>query len=528
AIAAAFGADKISRNVNAEEACVMGAVFKGATLSSQFRVRDMRLRDAMSHAVRASYEIESKSLLGGSKQETVYLYPEFGAVGARRVIRDFRSTDASIDFEAKTSGDNGDSWHALATAKVGGVAGAAKKLKSKSVISDKPEVRVVVQTNELGSFEVVKAEAAFNVTNPGYAQYLEDLAAWEKESASFGAADAETEASEEAESQEDDVAKQEKGKGKGKGKGKAKSSLRARPVALPETITEIVQLDLKVEYHGLVKMTDDAMQRSRDLLKRMDMDDQARIARHGAVNQLESLIYHLRDAVEDDEVVAVTSDEQRQEIVQAVGDAAEWLEDNMEGSALDQIKARISALKELEKPIAYRRAQIEKRLEHISSLRSIVQQAEGLISIYRKEHANVELGPVADVLQELEDILDTTTSWIDTMAAEQEVLAPHDDPVLTTDDMDKKAMAIERILAKLMEQKIKITGSESTSSKDKAKSKAANQNGDDDREEENDNNDNGEDGESPEHVDDGDDDGDSHDDQPETTEAQGGKGHDEL
>ncbi|KAJ2882479.1 lumenal Hsp70 protein [Coemansia asiatica] len=523
AIAAAFGAGKISRNVNAEEACVMGAVFKGATLSSQFRVRDMRLRDAMSHAVRGSYETEPRLLLGGTKQETVYLYPEFGAVGARRVIRDLRNSDVSINFEAKVSGENGDSWHALATAKVSGVAGSTKKLKSKSIVSDKPEVRVAVQTNELGFFEVVKAEAAFNVTNPGYAQYLEDLTAWEKESASFAAADADTDVND---ADTDVNTEQPKGdneslledtsadKEKSKSKKKAKSSLRARPVALPEIITEIVQLDLDVKYLGLVKMSDDAMQKSRDLLKRMDMDDKARVAHHNAVNQLESLIYHLRDAVEDDDVVAVTSDEQRQEIAQAASDAAEWLEDNMEGSALEQIKVRISALKELEKPIVYRKTQMEKRLEHISSLRSIVKQAEGLIAIYRKERAEAEFEPVADILQELEDILDTTTSWIDTMAAEQEVLAPHADPVLTTNDMDEKAMAIERILAKLMEKKAKLTKSESTTSKD------ANQKSDNGKEDENNNNDDDEDDESPEYADE--------DQSQSTVVMHEDKGHDEL
>ncbi|KAJ2631239.1 lumenal Hsp70 protein, partial [Coemansia sp. RSA 1694] len=179
-LAEAYGAAKLSRNVNAEEACVMGAVFKGATLSSHFRVKDMRLRDAMSHAVRATYAVEAKSLLGASKQETVVLFPEFGAVGARRVIRDLRSTDLTIDFTARPSSSGaGSAWTALASAKVSGVSGARDKLKSKHPVSERPEVRVTVQTNELGVFEVVKAEAAFNVTNPGHTAYLEDLAAWE-------------------------------------------------------------------------------------------------------------------------------------------------------------------------------------------------------------------------------------------------------------------------------------------------------------------------------------------------------------
>ncbi|KAJ1721776.1 lumenal Hsp70 protein [Coemansia erecta] len=464
AISNAFGTEKISRNVNAEEACVMGAVFKGATLSSHFRVRDMRLRDAMSHAVRGTYTTESKSLLGSAKQETVYLYPEFGAVGARRVIRDFRGSDVTFNFEAKTSGESGDSWHPLAIAKVSGVSGASGKLKSKSVVSDKPEVKVVVQTNELGFFEVVKADAAFNVTNPAYTQYLEDLAAWEKESADFAAGT--TGAVSESESEPQSAADGDDSKTKAK--SKAKSSLRSRPTTQPETVTEIVHLDLEVDYLGLIKMSDEAMKKSRGLLKRMDMDDDARNAHHGAINQLETLIYHLRDTVEDDDVIGITTEEQRNALVEAVNEAADWLESHAESSAVHQIEEKVAALKDLEKPIVFRKLQASKRPEHIESLRSILSQAEGLISVFRKEHTDAELEPVADILQELEDVLDGTSSWIESMASKQESLESHADPVLTTDDMDTKAVAIERILAKLVAKKVKKAKPETQSETESA------------------------------------------------------------
>ncbi|KAJ2765560.1 lumenal Hsp70 protein, partial [Coemansia nantahalensis] len=282
----AFGGDKLARNVNSEEACVMGAVFKGATLSSHFRVRDMRLRDALPYAVRATYESES-----------LLLYPEFGPVGARRTIRDTRGADLAITFEFKVSGSDGDNWSPLATAKVAGVAEASAQLKSKSVVSDKPEVKVVVQTNELGAFEVLKAEALFNVTNPGHAAYLEDLAAWEAETeAASASAATETES------------------------GSAKPKVRARPTAQPETITEVVRLDVEVEYHGPARMSKDALEQSRGLLRRMDEDDAARTARHDVVNQLESLIYRLRDEIEEDSFAAEATADQRAALEKALGD----------------------------------------------------------------------------------------------------------------------------------------------------------------------------------------------------------------
>ncbi|KAJ1905269.1 lumenal Hsp70 protein [Coemansia sp. IMI 209127] len=447
----AFGADKLSRNVNAEEACVLGAVFKGATLSSHFKVRDMRLRDAMPYAVRGTYSTASTSLLGGTVQTTAYPYAEFGAIGARRVIRDFRTTDLAIEFEAKRSGgsiDDNSDWAKLATARIGGVGEAATKLTAKKVLSDKPEVKVAMQTNEMGTFEVLRAEALFNVTNPGYTQYVTDLAAWEKESASIE----EEEAASATSTVSDDDASSED---KAKTKTKTKATLRPKPMAQPEVITEVVKLSLDVKNHGLSKMSSDAMDRSRDLLKRMDDDDAARIAQHSASNQLESLVYQLRDMAEDDDVIEVTSESQRKALEDAVGTASEWLESNAESAALGEIEAQIALLKDLEEPISYRRTQRAKRAEHVRSLKAIIAQAEGLVSMYRKEYSAEELGPVYENLQELEDTLDGAVQWLESKMTQQESLQAHEEPVLTTADMDSKAVAIERSLTTLVAQQVK-------------------------------------------------------------------------
>ncbi|KAJ2609318.1 lumenal Hsp70 protein [Coemansia sp. RSA 1804] len=469
----AFGAEKLSRNVNAEEACVMGAVFKGATLSSQFKVRDMRLRDAMPFAVRGIYPTASRSLLGGTVQETVYPYPEFGAVGARRVIRDFRNTDLTIEFEAKSSGTN-DDWTKLATARVSDVGSAAKKLTARNVLSDKPEVKVAMLTNELGEFVVLKAEALFNVTNPGHTQYIEDLAAWEKESASIEAeeASAATETAAEAASDDDAVSDD-------KPKKKTKPTLRAKPIAQPEIIAEVVKLDLAVEDHGLVRMSTEAMKRSRSLLKRMDDDDAARIARHGASNQLESLVYRLRDMADDDDVIGVTSESQRKTLEEAVSAAARWLEDNAESAALSELESRIVVLKELEEPISYRITQHAKRAEHVDSLKATIAHAEGLVSMYRKEYTTEELGPVVKHLQELEDTLDSTVQWLDLTATQQEALLPHEAPVLTTADIDRRVVAIERNLATLVAQQVKrIVDSSNQSASDSGTTNSDSSSGD--------------------------------------------------
>ncbi|KAJ2410343.1 hypothetical protein GGF41_006493, partial [Coemansia sp. RSA 2531] len=110
---------------------------------------------------------------------------------------------------------------------------------------------------------------------------------------------------------------------------------------------------------------------------------------------------------------------------------------------------------DLRKPIVFRRTQMTKRPEHISALRAIIKQAESLVELYRVGYTPEELEPASELLQGLEDTLGNTTTWLDGMVAKQEALAMSDDPVLTTADIDDKAVGIEQSLAKLVAKKIK-------------------------------------------------------------------------
>lgn len=53
------GADKIGKNLNADEAAVMGAALYGAGISRQFRTKDIRLTGLNPHAIVSSYPADS-------------------------------------------------------------------------------------------------------------------------------------------------------------------------------------------------------------------------------------------------------------------------------------------------------------------------------------------------------------------------------------------------------------------------------------------------------------------------------------
>ena len=51
--------DKLAQNVNGDEAAVLGGAFRGASLSSFFRVKEIRLKDVLPFAAEITYPGDS-------------------------------------------------------------------------------------------------------------------------------------------------------------------------------------------------------------------------------------------------------------------------------------------------------------------------------------------------------------------------------------------------------------------------------------------------------------------------------------
>jgi molecular chaperone DnaK (HSP70) len=55
-----FFRDLLSQTINADEAVVLGGVFRGAGLSKQFRVKPIIIKDIASFPIDLSYELDVK------------------------------------------------------------------------------------------------------------------------------------------------------------------------------------------------------------------------------------------------------------------------------------------------------------------------------------------------------------------------------------------------------------------------------------------------------------------------------------
>lgn len=156
-----FSSQKIAKNVNGDEAAVLGAAFRGASLSNQFRLtKDISIKDIIAYPIQVAYQPE----IEGKEAPAVHtvLFKQFGALGTRKIMTFKRESD--FDFDISYGGDElGD----IAKVKITGLTAALEK-HAEDIKSTEhpPKVRITMEMSDSGIVSV--PEAALHVSKASF------------------------------------------------------------------------------------------------------------------------------------------------------------------------------------------------------------------------------------------------------------------------------------------------------------------------------------------------------------------------
>eukprot|EP00158_Paraphelidium_tribonemae_P007116 Partr_v1_DN28118_c2_g1_i1_m55332 putative Hypoxia up-regulated len=157
-VEAVVGADKIAKHVNADEACVLGAGFRGASSNPNFRVRKIDTKDVNSHTISMTYLTASdvaedgQVVLDANSKRTVQpIFPRFSPTNVKKKAAFKKSKDFIVDLvydakEAEADPQMGDLN--LMRLSVTGVTDGLEKFKEMSI--SEPKVKVLLELNESG------------------------------------------------------------------------------------------------------------------------------------------------------------------------------------------------------------------------------------------------------------------------------------------------------------------------------------------------------------------------------------------
>ena len=178
AVAEAVGADKIAKNVNADEAGVLGAALYGASSVPGFRTKDIRVVDVTPFAVDVAYEAEKGSTGacslparlvdphseryadelcasclryadGEPRIITTHLFPAHTKLPSRKTLTLRRTTDFSLDLSYPPSSLPAAPAGHLSTVRLTGITSACANLTSDQLVNATVQVPLELDANGL-------------------------------------------------------------------------------------------------------------------------------------------------------------------------------------------------------------------------------------------------------------------------------------------------------------------------------------------------------------------------------------------
>ncbi|CAI7611290.1 unnamed protein product [Penicillium manginii] len=491
---------KIRSNVNADEAAVFGAAFKGAALSPSFRVKEIRASDAASYPV------------GPEKQVTVKNLDDF-EFSFYQQIRDGDNLPVlSVETQNLTA----------SVAKLKDSFGcSAANITAKFNIRLNPidglpqvtsgNVSCEVEAEKKGIVDDVKGFFGLGSKKGDQQPLGEDEASEsitlepEVESSTTSASAAFTTSAT-----------------KDSGKATAQTKLEIIPIALKST-------PLGTKAPSVAELG-----RIRGRLSAFDSSDRDRVLREEALNELESFIYRSRDLVDNEEFATAIKADQLSTLQDKLSTSSDWLYEESDNAKTADFQAKLKDLKSIVDPALKRMKESTDRPARIKLLQDMIKNAESMkqliegqiksdedtyssalsassTSTEQTETSSSTPAPAAsgdDSLDDLDDdsysssssktstktavaakptgpkyalftptdlsslteIYDSSKLWVDEKLALQEKLTESDDPALTVVDIDSRLREFERVLNRMYERMTaasKKTSSKKTKSKEK-------------------------------------------------------------
>ncbi|KAF5376021.1 hypothetical protein D9615_007709 [Tricholomella constricta] len=455
AIKAAVGAEKIALNVNADESPVLGAAFYGASLSRQFKTKNIKVSDIGLHDVEVSYFAAPTTPLSRPRSITTLIFPSGTKVGTKKTLTFKRKEDFTLFFDYKHLIAPGYPQR-LFESEITGVSEALGNLTERGAVD--PVVKATLLLSESGFVSVSEAVAYGEIKDDSLTGKLKGL---------FGAGSS---SQEEATSSENTPPRETEG-ASSPSESSTSSSAAPSPSA-NDTAAEkkkaickedTIKLKVVTTFPLMPPMTVDEKKKARSRLRAIDLEEAAKNRKDEARNNLESYLYRMRDLLDEDNKDSpfkkCSKESERQAIANKLEDSFTWLHDRGDIAETSQFLDKRISLEAMEKPIIHRYQEIEAFPQALNnsqmwnwSTRLFLTEARQ--NLTAELEADLPSKWTKDELDALEKTLKEHESWLHTWVEKQKSVKSNEDPVIETTEMKARAKVLETSLMKLFKRKV--------------------------------------------------------------------------
>uniref|UniRef100_A0A8C1GHN7 Hypoxia up-regulated protein 1 n=1 Tax=Cyprinus carpio TaxID=7962 RepID=A0A8C1GHN7_CYPCA len=442
----AVGKEELSKNINADEAAAMGAVYQAAALSKAFKVKPFLVRDAAVFPIQVEFsrETEEEDGVKTVKHNKRILFQRMAPYPQRKVITFNRYMDDFVFYinygdlsflseqDLKVFGSQN-----LTTVKLSGVGSSFKKhseAESKGIKAhfnmDESGVLILDRVklgNTISSLfgggssdptaNTLKCNLIKLILTFCFSVMVQD----------------EEEVTPEAGKDQEQSEKQEES---AQEKPETEEGKEGEPQAEEQKDIKEDKAETQVRLFILNHISGELLQ---DLTDR-DLEKQER---EKTLNSLEAFIFETQDKLYQDEYQAVVTEEEKEQITGKLSEASNWMDEEGYTAGTKELKEKLSELKKLCKAMFFRVEERKKWPDRLAALNSMLNHS----SIFLK---SARLIPESDQifteveLKTLERVINETMTWKNETVAEQDKLSPTEKPVLLSKDIEAKLSLLDR------------------------------------------------------------------------------------
>ncbi|KAL6600908.1 HSP70-domain-containing protein [Neocallimastix sp. 'constans'] len=457
------GDEKIAKNVNSDEAVVLGGGFKAAASSRQFRVREIRIKDINNAPIEVVYDSEITEKRPEGKVIHTMLYNSKALLGAKKLMNFRRLTDFEFSINNKDDSDSEESSGTeILRAKITGIEEAIKDNAERSI--GDPKVKLMLQLTDSNIITMFDATAHFQLTpepepEPETTSVVEEAStAVEDEKAKEGENETTIENSSSSTTSSTSSTTTSTTTSTSSETSTTSSTTATETEKKEKVVNKKVILKVEILSNGIKEISSEKIKEYKKRRADLDDADKKRHALAEARNNLESYVYAGQEFIYKDEVNSVTSEEQRQEYSKLLDVTSDWLYDEGQEAPMADLKSKLDDLHALQDPIERRMREFERRPSVLDHLKSSIEISKNWVAEARKNYTTEPEDDhvfTEEQINNVEKEANTTQVWLDETLAKQEKLKDYEDPVLLVDDMISKGEKIDRLVLS-MERKRKL------------------------------------------------------------------------
>lgn len=381
------GEKKLRTNVNADEAAVFGAAFKGASLSPSFRVKDIRAIDTAKYAVKVKWSSEGK-------ERSQKLFTPTSQIGVEKEVTVKNLDDFSFGFSQLVLDGAEVIEVPVVNVDTKNLTASVAKLKEQfgcSPVNITTKFSIRLSPID-GLPEVISGSASCEVEDiEKKSSIVDDV----KGLFGLGPKKGDQEPLQESEGPSESITLQDDQATPSTASAEKKATSTASKEATKltsETKAKLEVIPIKLETIPLVGQNVPGLDISRILgrLTAFDVSDHERVLREEALNALEAFIYKGRDLVDDEEFLKALKADQLPILRETLSAISDWLYGDGIDAKRKVFEEKLATLKNIVEPAINRKKENLLRPTRASLLEDLLKNAKSIVELMEKQIQNDE------------------------------------------------------------------------------------------------------------------------------------------